>query len=260
MKITKITCVFFSATGLTEKTADAFLSALPLPAEKIDITPFSARGFARTFGPDELAVWAAPVYGGRIPAAAKERFLQLKGTQTPAVLLAVFGNRDYDDALLEMCDLALAGGLVPAACAAPVAEHSIMHSVAAGRPDAADREKLAAFAQAVWRKLENAADISSLSLPFVKGRRPYMAYPNIPFKPAASAACIQCGKCARECPVNAIPADAPEQTDKTRCISCMRCISVCPAGARGLNKIALALAEKVFAFKHGARKEPEFFI
>ncbi|WP_428055973.1 hypothetical protein [Candidatus Avelusimicrobium alvi] len=91
-------------------------------------------------------MWAAPVYGGRIPAAAKERFLQLKGTQTPAVLLAVFGNRDYDDALLEMCDLALAGGLVPAACAAPVAEHSIMHSVAAGRPDAADREKLAAFA------------------------------------------------------------------------------------------------------------------
>lgn len=258
MNINKITCVFFSATGLSEKTAGAFLSALPLAAEKIDVTPFSARGVSRAFGPEELVVFAAPVYGGRIPAAAAERFSRLKGSRTPAVLLAVFGNRDYDDALLEMNDLALAGGFIPAASAAVAAEHSIMHSVAAGRPDAADREKLAAFAKDVWRKLENAAEV--FFAPAVKGVRPYTPHPNIPFKPAASGACVKCGKCAAACPVNAIPQDAPDRTDKTRCISCMRCIAVCPVHARSLNKLALALAEKVFCFKYGKRKEPEFFV
>ncbi len=260
MHISKVTAVFFSATGRTEKTTDLFLSHLPLPAHKVDITPFSAEAVSLSFASDELVVLAAPVYGGRIPAAAAARFARLKGASTPAILLAVFGNRDYDDALLEMQDLAQKAGLVPFVCAAPVAEHSLMPGVAVGRPDEEDARKMAAFARTAWQTLQQAPQAQALSVPAVKGNRPYKALPSIPFKPSASGACVQCGVCARACPTGAIPVEHPNQTDKTRCISCMRCVAVCPHRARGVNKLLLAAAGKVFALKFGARKEPEFFI
>ena len=260
MNITKLSVVFFSATGRTRKAAEDFVKALPLPARWIDVTAASTADQAHAFRPEELVVFAAPVYGGRIPAQAAQRFARQKGTQTPAVLLAVFGNRDYDDALLEMQEVAQAAGFVPFACAAPVAEHSLMPGVAVGRPDEADAQKLAEFAGRVWQTLAAAPSAHALAVPAVKGNRPYKAYPSIPFKPTASKACVQCGTCARACPTGAIPLDHPNQTDKTRCISCMRCVAVCPHGARGVNKLLLEAAGKVFALKFGARKEPEFFI
>ncbi len=70
MQIDRITCVCFSATGLTQKTADLFTDAFGAPVKKVDITPFSAEDVSLSFGPSELVVFAAPVYGGRIPAAA----------------------------------------------------------------------------------------------------------------------------------------------------------------------------------------------
>ncbi len=260
MNITKLSVVFFSATGRTHKAAEAFVKALPLPAQWLDVTSRPAQEEPASFGPDELVVFAAPVYGGRIPAAAAQRFAGMQGSHTPAVLLAVFGNRDYDDALLEMQDIALGKGFVPFACAAPVAEHSLMPGIAVGRPDGQDAQKLADFAQQIWQALQQVASAQALSIPAVKGNRPYRGYPSIPFKPEASKACVQCGLCARSCPVGAIALEHPNQTDKTRCISCMRCVSVCPHGARDVNKLLLAAAGKVFALKFGARKEPEFFI
>ena len=260
MQIEKITAVVFSATGLTKKTLSVFTQALSLPVQVLDVTEQSADQLACSFGPQEWVIFAAPVYGGRIPAAAARRFARMKGSHTPATLLAVFGNRDYDDALLEMQDIALAGGFVPFACAAPVAEHSLMHSVAKGRPDEADAALLKAFAKEAQQKLAAVSDVQELAVPPVKGHRPYMDYPSIPFKPAASADCVRCGQCVKACPVGAIPPDDPTKTDASRCISCMRCVTVCPHGARGLNKLLLAAAEKVFWLKCGKRKEPEFFI
>lgn len=260
MKINQISVVFFSATGRTRRAAEQVASALPLAADWLDITPHAADGLARSFGPDELVVWAAPVYGGRLALQAAQRFARLKGKQTPAVLLAVFGNRDYDDALLEMQDISQAAGFVPFACAAPVAEHSLMPGIAAGRPDEQDAQQLADFARGLWQTLQQAPAAADLRVPAVKGKRPYKDYPSIPFNPAASQTCVQCGVCARACPAGAIPLEHPNQTDKTRCISCMRCVSVCPQGARSVNKLLLAAAGKAFALKFGARKEPEFFI
>ena len=89
MKINQISVVFFSATGRTRRAAEQVASALPLAADWLDITPHAADGLARSFGPDELVVWAAPVYGGRLALQAAQRFARLKGKQTPAVLLAV---------------------------------------------------------------------------------------------------------------------------------------------------------------------------
>lgn len=260
MKISKIHAVFFSPAGGTLKVLNAFLSALPLPAEKIDITSFSSSVQNRTFGAEELVVFAAPVYAGRIVPLAIQRFAALHGNHTPAVCLAVYGNRAYEDALLELADLAKQNAFVPFAAAAALAQHSIMRRVAAGRPDKDDEAQLVDFAKQVWRKLAQAQSAAVLSVPAVPGKRPYKDFKAVGFVPEASAACTRCGRCAAHCPSGAIDPSSPDQTDKARCIFCMGCVSVCPVRARNANKALLWAAEKAFAFKYGARQEPEFFL
>lgn len=108
MEITKLTAFIFSPTGTTAAVAKPLAEALLPGAHIVDLTCADAE--EERFGPDELVLFAAPVYGGRIPAPAAKRFARMKGTDTPALLVAVYGNRDYDDALLELCDLAEENG------------------------------------------------------------------------------------------------------------------------------------------------------
>ena len=51
---------------------------------------------------DSLTILAAPVYGGRVAPIALQRMKRLKGTNAPVILVAVYGNRDYEDALVEL--------------------------------------------------------------------------------------------------------------------------------------------------------------
>ncbi|QTA81648.1 4Fe-4S cluster protein [Desulfonema limicola] len=43
--------------------------------------------------------------------------------------------------------------------------------------------------------------------------------------------CINCGKCAKKCPMNAIDPDKPETTLHMECIVCRTCETVCPVNA-----------------------------
>ncbi|MEG2421912.1 MAG: 4Fe-4S binding protein, partial [Oscillospiraceae bacterium] len=212
------------------------------------------------FSAQELVIFGVPVYGGRVPETAMERFRAITGDKTPAVLLATFGNRAYEDALLELKELLERSGFVTVAAAAFVTEHSIMHSVATGRPDAADGEILASFTKDVWEKLQNAETVAQIPALTLPGNRPFRSYGGVPMKPQSGKGCTTCGTCAANCPTGAIPAENPKKTDQTLCISCMRCIKVCPASARKLNPLMLGAAEKAFAQKCSARKEPELFL
>lgn len=260
MNISKVSCVYFSATGLTEKVLDLFLAGLPAGAEKINITSHLTHTHA-TFGPDELVIFAAPVYGGVLPQPAAQRFAWFKGNNTPAVCLAVYGNRDFDDALVQMQDLAVKNGFVPLGFAAAVAQHSLMPRVAAGRPDGQDAHILASFARKIWEKTGDLTSASQASVPSVPGKRPYKTFSGVPFKPQTSKACVLCGACAAHCPTGAIPADAPNKTDPAACIGCMSCVRMCPSHARRMKpKAALWLAEKLFLWKYGKRKETQTFL
>lgn len=257
MDIKSVTSIFFSPTGSTHRLVSLLTGAFPPETCEVDITPYTQRQLHMEFGPNDLVVFGIPVYGGRIPAPAAETLSRMHGCQTPAVLVAAYGNREFDDALLELADIAAGNGFIPFAAAALIAEHSIMHSVATGRPDAQDAAKITAFGAQVWAKLSAASELSPVS---VKGGRPYKAFGGVPMKPKAGRNCTGCGICAALCPAHAIPVSAPGRTDKNACISRMRCIKVCPSHARRLNPVILRTAESAFYQKFNARREPEFIL
>lgn len=114
-----------------------------LPADRcLKLSPF----------PECLIAIGAPVYGGRVPLDVVNYLQTLHGNGQAAVLVAVYGNRDYEDALLELRDIAKDRGFVPVAAAAFIGEHSFSteeSSIAAGRPDKADIESAEKFADSV---------------------------------------------------------------------------------------------------------------
>lgn len=204
--------------------------------------------------PDLLAVIAVPVYGGKVAPTAFVRLQRIKAQGTPAVLVAVYGNRDYEGALRELDGLARLLGFVPVAAATFVGEHSYSTAqwpVAVGRPDSADLEEAAVFGRAVSAKLSgvvSVADLPALDVdriprprqPFlprlrfirdvVRLRRSGQPMPQVPL--ADPERCTHCGACVRLCPVGAIAPGDELHTDAGICIRCCACVKGCPMEAR----------------------------
>ena len=157
----------------------------------------------------------------------------------------------------ELQDVLEESGFSCIAAVAAVAEHSIMRQFAAGRPDDRDKQELAAFAAEIRSKIESETLRASLKLP---GNRPYREYGGVPMKPRNDKTCQQCGLCARQCPVGAIPLDNPSKTDAKKCISCMRCIAVCPQKARSVSKTLLAAGSLKMKKVCSVRKGNELFV
>ena len=227
-------CVF-SPAGHSATAAEAVASVWG-SWQTIDLGRPDADFSSHTFTQKDLLLWAVPSYGGRVPAIAVERMQQLNGAGAKAVALVSYGRRAYDDTLLEMKEILTACGFVMIAAVAALAEHTIIPSIASGRPDAADCAELAVFGKKIMEKYQSGND-SAVDVP---GNVPYRIYNGVPAKPEASGACTRCGICAAACPVGAIPADNPEKTDPARCITCMRCVYRCPAKARSLKAEVLA--------------------
>lgn len=202
-----------------------------------------------------LLLAAVPVFGGRVPAVALERLAALSGSG-PAVALAVYGNRAWEDALLELSDALRAGGFQVVGAAAFVAQHSIAPTIAAGRPDQNDLDNAARFGRAVEAKLTGPSPAPAE----VPGSRPYRDWKGVSFHPAAGEKCIACGLCAARCPVGAIPTGKPGQTDPELCITCMRCVSLCPRGARAIPAPALQATTAMLEERAALPRSPEWFL
>jgi ferredoxin len=211
------------------------------------------------FGDNDFLVVGMPVYAGRIPAVCVEMLSKIKGQNTPVIAVVVYGNREYDDALLELKTILEENGFVVISAGAFVAQHSIFPGTGYLRPDIKDKQAVRRFAKESCEKFESALGIEEMSFE-VKGNFPYKEPGKIPLVPSVAKTCNKCGACIKVCPVNAILTENPQKLNKKLCIRCTACFSVCPSQNREFRGALYALTSKIFEKKFSVRREPEVFL
>ncbi len=252
----KLYDIVFSPTGGTQKVSEYLTKGLGEKAITIDLTDSKKDFHSIQLTQDDIAVISVPSYGGRVPAVAIERLSSMKVHGTRAVLVCVYGNRAYEDTLVELEDAAKQTKFQVIAVVAAIAEHSIARQFAANRPDTKDAQQLFAFAQQIQKKLS----AGNSEEPAIPGNRPYKKAGGAGVVPKPTKECITCGVCAKECPVQAIDLENPKKVNEKLCISCMRCISVCPRSARKVNPVILSTVGMALKKACSDRKENELFL
>ena len=266
MEVKQVKLIYFSPTGTTQKVLESIAEGIAVEdVEHINLT--LPEGVQQTIPPfsDELVIIGAPVYGGRLPVDVISRFKQLKASNTLAILIVVYGNREFEDALLELKNYAIELGFSPVAGGAFIGEHSFASEevpVANGRPDSLDVQKAIDFGVKVKDKitaLQSPDTQMDLEIP---GGFPYEAggARAMTVSPVSKEdTCTVCGTCASVCPTAAISINGSVATKAELCIRCCACIKNCPEEARVVEdemwlKIVNWLNENC-----SARKEPQIF-
>ncbi len=267
MTICTAQLIYFSPTRTTQRVLTGIAQGIDVSdVVHLDLTPPGVRGRTFKVGDETIALLGAPVYGGRLPKDAVERLYRVRGNKTPAVLVVVYGNRAFEDALLELKDIAEACDFVPIAGAAFIGEHSYSTEampIAVGRPDAADMEKAFAFGQQIRQKLAQTT-LDTLPPPTIPGnfpykeRRPSTETPPTPI--TIADLCTLCGDCAAVCPTAAITVGDAVITQAAACIQCCACPRACPTGARVMEDPRVLRTAAWLYENHSARKEPEVFL
>lgn len=248
--------ICFSPTGGTKKISTFLINGLSGKSVNIDLSDSKTIFQDISLSADDLAVIAVPSYGGRVPAPAAERISMIHGNGAKAIIVCVYGNRAYEDTLVELQDTVYKSGFFVVAAIAAVAEHSIAHQFAANRPDKVDYAHLEEFICRIKEKLRN----ENYSMPTIPGSRPYRKAERAGIVPKKTRSCTKCGVCAIKCPVNAIDKSNPSSVDKKLCISCMRCVSICPNNARKVNGLLLFIVGKMLKKACSVRKECELYL
>ena len=176
MKIKSVKVVSFSTSGNSKKVAEAIAKAIQAPIEHVNLTSPTAKTQKFDEFQDELAIITSPVYIGRIPYEAAIRIRRLKANNTPAVLVVTYGTRAYEDALIELSDIASEVGFKPIAAGAFIGEHlwsTPDGQWGKGRPDVDDLAKAEAFGKQVHDKFEGVDNLEDLTPVKVPGVNPY---------------------------------------------------------------------------------------
>ena len=272
MQFKTIWAVYYSGSGSTRRLlrgmAEAAGEALMLPVRELDYSRPEAREKSYCFTETDLVFWGSPTYAGRLPNVLLP-FLRgnFTGGGAAAVAVVLYGNRSYDDALKELCEVLTGNGFLAAAGAAVTAEHAFAPALAHGRPNGEDRAAAAEFARKTALTLREREHPIPVTVP---GREPIGAYYTplgldgeparfLKAKPKTDPEqCTRCGLCAAVCPMGSIPREEPTECTGI-CIKCQGCIRECPAGAKYFDDEAFLSHRAMLEQNYIRRRENEFY-
>lgn len=264
--------MYFSGTGTTERVvrcaAHGLSAALGAPVREVNFTPASERKTPPAFTPNDLVVCGLPTYAGRLPNLLLPYLKAVQGGGAWAIPVVLYGNRNYDDSLIELRDILKADGFYTLAAGAFVGQHAFSDTLAAGRPDEADLALADELACRAAEKLLAGAEPGQVE---VRGESPLRPYyqprdrAGAPIdirkvKPKVNDGCKKCGWCALVCPMDAIdPADVSRVPGV--CIKCNACVKGCPEHARYFDDAGYLYHRSELEAQYGdARNMPELFL
>lgn len=270
--IHRICAVYFSGTGTTEKVvrrvADSLSKELKMEGfETFDFTPLSFREQPLVFGEGDFVILGVPTIAGRVPNLLLPYLKTLKGEGALGAAIALYGNRNFDDCLVELQDLMETAGIKVIAGGSFVGEHSFSKVLGKNRPDGEDLRIADQMAEKIAEKLYSDTAGESAELP---GERPYRPYYQPrdrqgnsidirKVKPKTNDRCIGCKLCARICPLGSI--DFEDVSDvRGICMKCCACIKKCPTGAKYFDDEGYLYHKTELELGYERRSESAFYV
>jgi len=268
MNLKTVKLVYFSPTRTTMHILKGIAEGLGVETvQHIDLTLPEAATTRLDEIRDEFVILGVPVYEGRVAKTAISRLQRLRAKETPAAVVVVYGNRAFEDALLELSDLAGDLGFFPIAGGAFIGEHSFAtenRPMANGRPDSKDIARAREFGAKIRSKMKDMGSINDASRIVLPGNTPYVDHDRSALANKAARTlegkCSLCGDCELLCPVGAITVKDVVTTDNLACILCNACVKNCPAGARVVDDPMINKIVNWVSKNHQTREEPEIFI
>lgn len=101
----KLTAIYFSATDTTRKCVEEVAKGFGQELSKRINIADNLEAAMPDLTEKGIVIIASPVYGGRLPMQLSDALQRLNGNNARAIAIVVYGNRDYDDALLELTDI-----------------------------------------------------------------------------------------------------------------------------------------------------------
>lgn len=269
--ILNISAMYFSPTGTTEKIVKGIANNLKIKFNCSDINYINfnrpeIRQMKQSFSKDDLVVFGVPVIAGRVPNVLLKYLQTIIGNNSLAVAIVVYGNRDYDDALIELKDILDTNGFKVIAGGAFIGEHSFSKILAKNRPDDKDMSVVNDFSKQIYDKITN----GNFDTAKIKGNIPYRDYYKpkdkegnpVDFRkivPKTNVNCINCKICTEVCPVGSIDYNDVSKLNGI-CIKCCACIKKCPVDAKYFDDVNYLNHKYELEVEFTKRKEPEIFL